>query len=87
MLRVPLIVRAPGVSATRIGAVVRLTDVFASVLDLLHLPASPSDGQSLRSLMSGREHTADREAACSSRCTRSDLAGARSGRYGMDASS
>lgn len=62
VLRVPLIVRAPGVPATRIGTVVRLTDVFASVLDLLHLPASPSDGQSLRGLMSGREHTADLEA-------------------------
>jgi choline-sulfatase len=62
VLRVPLIVRAPGVPATRIGTVVRLTDVFPTILDLLYLPARPGDGQSLRSLMSGREHTADLEA-------------------------
>jgi arylsulfatase A-like enzyme len=62
VLRVPLIVRAPGVSANRVGTVVRLTDVFASVLDLLHLPAPPGDGRSLRRLMSGREPAADLEA-------------------------
>jgi choline-sulfatase len=62
VLRVPLIVRAPGVRANRVGTVVRLTDVFPTVLDLLQLPASQGDGRSLRSLMSGRERTAGLEA-------------------------
>jgi arylsulfatase A-like enzyme len=62
VLHVPLIVRAPAVPPGRVGPVVRLTDVFHTVLDLLGLPASPGDGVSLRTLMMGQSTSADLEA-------------------------
>ncbi len=62
VLRVPLIVRAPGISPARIGAVVRLTDVMPTVLDLLGLPALPVDGASLAGMLAGRVADLDLEA-------------------------
>jgi arylsulfatase A-like enzyme len=62
VLRVPLIVRAPAVRPARIGTVVRLTDVFPTVLDLLGLPLPAVDGQSLLKVMNGSERAEDLEA-------------------------
>jgi len=73
VLRVPLIIRlgarlgarlGPGALApTRIGEVVRLTDIMPTVLDLLHVPAPASlDGVSLTPLMHGRVRDLDLEA-------------------------
>ena len=53
VLRVPLIIRAPAVAPRRIDAVVRLTDVMPTVLNLLGVPAPPVDGVSLSDLMRG----------------------------------
>jgi arylsulfatase A-like enzyme len=53
VLRVPLIVRAPSIAPTRVHAVVRLTDVMPTVLDLLDVPAPPADGVSVAALMTG----------------------------------
>ena len=61
VLRVPLIIRAPHLPARRVGTVVRITDVFASVLDLLHLPPPPNDGRSLRGAIRGQRRKADLE--------------------------
>jgi arylsulfatase A-like enzyme len=54
VLRVPLIIRAPSMRATRVGSAVRLIDVMPTVLDLLHVPAPPIDGVSTVDLMTGR---------------------------------
>ena len=68
VLRVPLIVRAPGVTPRRIRSVVRLVDVLPTVLDLLDVsrPSGPGgprgDGVSLRGMMVGREPLVDLEA-------------------------
>ena len=62
VIRVPFIVRAPSVRPNRIGEVVRLTDVMPTVLDLLHVPAPPTDGVSLVDLMRGRAHNLGLEA-------------------------
>ena len=53
VLRVPLIVRAPGVAPRRIADLVRLTDVMPTVLDLLRLPLPAGDGVSLVGVMRG----------------------------------
>jgi arylsulfatase A-like enzyme len=62
VLRVPLIIRAPGVSPGRVGAVVRLTDVMPTILDLLGVPAPDMQGVSLVDLLNGRRETLDLEA-------------------------
>jgi arylsulfatase A-like enzyme len=54
VLRVPLIVRAQGLRPSRVGNVVRLTDVMPTVLDLLDVPSPPMDGVSVVDLMRGR---------------------------------
>ena len=59
VLRVPLIIRAPGFAPARIGSVVRLVDVMATALDLIGVAAPASQGVSLRKLMTGE--TADLE--------------------------
>jgi len=41
LVRVPLIVRAPGIEPRRITEVVRTVDVFPTVLDLVELPTPP----------------------------------------------
>ena len=53
VLRVPLIVRAPAIAHRRVGAMVRLTDVMPTVIELLGFPARPADGASLVALMTG----------------------------------
>jgi arylsulfatase A-like enzyme len=62
VLRVPLIIRTPGISSGRVGAVVRLTDVMPTVLDLLGVPAPDMEGVSLVDLLNGRRNTLDLEA-------------------------
>ena len=53
VLRVPLIVRAPGIVPARVGDVVRLTDLVPTVLELLQQPAMATDGISLADVMRG----------------------------------
>ena len=53
VLRVPLIVRAPGLPPRRVAEVVRLTDVMPTILDLLRLPLPALDGTSLVDVMRG----------------------------------
>ncbi len=55
VVRVPFIVRVPGLTPRRVGQLVRLTDVMPTVLALLGLPAPRSDGVSLVDLMTGRK--------------------------------
>ena len=55
VLRVPLVIRAPTISAGRVGAVVRLTDVMPTVLDLVGAPSPPMDGVSVMDLLTGRQ--------------------------------
>ena len=54
-LRVPLIVRGPGIEPGRVSAAVRLIDVMPTVLDFLGLPIPSMQGVSLTRLMSGAE--------------------------------
>jgi choline-sulfatase len=53
VLRVPLIIRGPGISPRRVADVVRLVDVMPTVLDLLGLPRGPVDGTSLVAALHG----------------------------------
>jgi choline-sulfatase len=53
VLRVPMIMRAPGIRPARVASVVRLTDVMPTVLDLLGVPAPPLDGVSLLATLNG----------------------------------
>jgi arylsulfatase A-like enzyme len=64
VLRVPLMIRAPGLAAGRVDDVVRLTDVMPTIFDLLEVPAPAADldGISLVPLMSGRPVNLDLEA-------------------------
>jgi arylsulfatase A-like enzyme len=50
LLRVPLVVRAPGLGARRVDAPTSLLDVTPTVLDLLGLPVPALDGRSLANL-------------------------------------
>jgi arylsulfatase A-like enzyme/Flp pilus assembly protein TadD len=53
-LRVPLLVRAPGVAAgTRLRATARLVDVFPTVLELAGLPVPSVSGRSLAAALRG----------------------------------
>ncbi|HYN10424.1 MAG TPA: sulfatase [Vicinamibacterales bacterium] len=52
-LRVPLIVRWPGVQPRRVSDLAQLIDIAPTVLDLEGLPAPPMDGVSLAPLMRG----------------------------------
>ena len=55
VLRVPLIVRAPGIRPRRVGDLASLVDVFPTVLDLLgHRQRFVSDGRSLLPAMRGQ---------------------------------
>jgi choline-sulfatase len=53
VLRIPLMIRAPGVTPRRVSPVVRLIDVMPTVLDILGLPSPAIDGISLLALMRG----------------------------------
>jgi arylsulfatase A-like enzyme len=59
VLRVPLIVRAPGVPSRRIADVVSLVDVAPTVLDFLGIAADRSDGHSLLGSLNGRRIDAE----------------------------
>jgi choline-sulfatase len=67
VLRVPLIIRAPGFAPLRIGAPVRLVDVMPTVLDMLDLPAPSMDGVSLVDLMNGSRRHLDLDVFAESR--------------------
>ncbi len=56
-IRVPLIVRIPGATQTpAVDALVRIADIYPTVLDYLGLPAPrPVNGSSLRALIEGRD--------------------------------
>lgn len=58
----PLVIRAPAISPKRVGAVVRLTDVMPTVLELVRVPAPPMDGVSLMDLLTGRQADLELEA-------------------------
>ena len=62
VVRVPLIVRAPGLQPFRVGEVVRLTDVMPTILESLGVPSPPVDGVSLVDLMAGRRSELNLEA-------------------------
>jgi choline-sulfatase len=53
VLRVPLIVRAPGLAPRRVGDVVRLIDIMPTALALLGVDALPAHGVDLGPLMRG----------------------------------
>jgi len=53
VLHVPFLLRAPGLGARRVNAVVRQLDVPATVLDLAGLPVPESAGRSLLPLLRG----------------------------------
>jgi hypothetical protein len=55
VLRVPLIVRGPGIAPGRVRAAVRLIDVAPTVLELFGVGSPSVDGVSLTNLMSGAE--------------------------------
>jgi choline-sulfatase len=61
-IRVPLIVRAPGLRPTRIDETVRLTDVMPTVLDMLDVELPLVDGVSLVDMMNGRRRNLNLEA-------------------------
>jgi arylsulfatase A-like enzyme len=59
--RIPLLMRLPG--AIKPGAIVRTpvahVDLFATILDYLSMPATKSDGRSLRTLVNGKDDGID----------------------------
>ncbi len=62
-IRLPLLVRAPGVPAgRRIAPLVRSIDIVPTVLELLDLAAPPMEGKSLVGLMQGRAEERGRSA-------------------------
>jgi arylsulfatase A-like enzyme len=86
VLRVPLIIRAPGIAPRRVDDVVRLTDIMPTILDLLNVrPAGGIDGVSLTELMYGLARDLDLEAYAESvypeRLGMSGLRSLRVGRY------
>jgi arylsulfatase A-like enzyme len=62
VLRVPLIVRAPGIAPGQVDAVVRLTDIMPTVLDLLKLEVPALDGVSLAGALRGQARVPELEA-------------------------
>jgi arylsulfatase A-like enzyme len=85
VLRVPFIIRTDAISPTRVGDVVRLTDVMPTLLDLLGIPAPRTDGVSLVELLTGKRRTLDLEAYSESEYPRrlgwSPLRAVRDGRF------
>jgi arylsulfatase A-like enzyme len=60
VLRVPLIMRVPGVTPQRFAAITSLVDVMPTVLGLLRLPSTPADGLDLTSAIRGATAPVDR---------------------------
>lgn len=85
VLRVPLIVQAPGIPPRRVADVVSLTDIMPTMLDLLGVPVPPSDGATLAGALHGHARPAEREVYAESLYPRhlgwSPLFALRSGRY------
>ena len=61
VLRVPLMVRVPGMKPGRVAELVRLTDIMPTVLELLGLPPVATDGVSLASVVNGESARPDLE--------------------------
>jgi len=55
VMQIPLMIRAPGVAATRVNAIARSIDVMPTILELAGQPARHSDGRSLSPLMRGTD--------------------------------
>lgn len=60
-LRVPLIMRGPGVVPRRVSAPVRLVDVMPTILDMFGVGTPPMDGLSLTRLLAGADEGSSRE--------------------------
>ena len=60
-LRVPLIIRGPGVIPRRVSAPVRLVDVMPTILDMFGVATPSMDGLSLTNLLAGAGEGASRE--------------------------
>jgi arylsulfatase A-like enzyme len=54
VLRVPLLIKAPGIAARRVAQYVSLVDVLPTALDLLGVEPARGDGESLRPAIEGR---------------------------------
>jgi arylsulfatase A-like enzyme len=61
VMRVPLIIKAPGAARARVAEIVRITDLMPTVLEMVGAPAPPMDGVSLSSVISGRARVPDLE--------------------------
>lgn len=85
VLRVPLIIRGPGVVPGRTGTLVRLVDVMPTLLDLSGIDLPPMQGVSLVPLLKGAAGTLDLEAFAESQYPRqfgwSPLRTLRDGRF------
>jgi arylsulfatase A-like enzyme len=57
-IHVPLILAGPGLAPRTVERVVSSVDLFPTLLDLAAIPAPPSDGTSLRPLLSGDDDAA-----------------------------
>ena len=55
VMQIPMLIRAPGVAATRVTAIARIIDVMPTILELAGLPARHGDGRSLSPLMRGAD--------------------------------
>lgn len=62
VLRIPLIVRAPGLSQRRVSEVVRITDIMPTVLQSVDVRFAALDGVNLGDLMRGRRSGLNLEA-------------------------
>jgi arylsulfatase A-like enzyme len=59
VMRIPMILRAPGLQPGRVASVVRLTDAMPTALDLLGLPIPPLDGVSFLATLNGQSTDLD----------------------------
>ncbi|HXW08658.1 MAG TPA: sulfatase [Vicinamibacterales bacterium] len=67
VLRVPLMMRVPGLPPSRIAALVRLTDVMPTLLELVGVEAPTADGISVAGMMTGAVPDLELEAYAESR--------------------
>jgi choline-sulfatase len=85
VLRIPLVVRVPGVAPRRVARVTSLVDVMPTVLDFVGAPAPRVDGASLAGFLMGAatpiDHEAYSETLYPQRVGRSPLRALRDGRF------
>lgn len=85
VLRVPLIIKAPGAAPRRVAETVRITDVMPTILEMFGIDPPAVDGVSLADLMAGRRRHLDLESYSESLYPRrfgwSPLAALRDGRF------